>query len=208
MLLFIARISYVLFIDFAQEEGHFFSSVSFTIMALLVLKEKTQKRALFLFCSLIFPAVFIFFFFFFVLVYFAWRNLLDLWKTCACTVHPIGKQTKKLEEYQSYANIPVRYIQLYCHCLKLWRGRKKKKERKEKKERKKENKILWISGRVLTYFCFLVCFLSASSVCARRTVVCFFLFFEKFSLSTFKFACELGSMKEMFICGEPRDLCT
>ena len=136
MLLFIARISYVLFIDFAQEEGHFFSSVSFTIMALLVLKEKTQKRALFLFCSLIFPAVFIFFFFF-VLVYFAWRNLLDLWKTCACTVHPIGKQTKKLEEYQSYANIPVRYIQLYCHCLKLWRGRKKKKERKEKKERKK-----------------------------------------------------------------------
>ena len=64
MLLFIARISYVLFIDFAQEEGHFFSSVSFTIMALLVLKEKTQKRALFLFCSLIFPAVFTFFSFF------------------------------------------------------------------------------------------------------------------------------------------------
>lgn len=136
MLLFIAMISYVLFIDFAQEEGHFFSSVSFTIMALLVLKEKTQKTRSFPILFSYFPKRIHFFFFFvlvyFPLVYFAWRTLLDLWKTCACTVHPIGKQTKKLEEYQSYANIPVRYIQLYCHCLKLWRGRKRKKERKKK----------------------------------------------------------------------------
>ena len=136
MLLFIARISYVLFIDFAQEEGNFFSSVSFTIMALLVLKEKTQKRALFLFCSLIFPAVFTFFSFFgsrlFSPCLFCVENLVRPMENMCLYSSSYWKTNEKArgeEEYQSYANSPVRYIQLYCHCLKLWRGRKKKKER-------------------------------------------------------------------------------
>lgn len=76
------------------------------------------------------------------------------------------KKKKKLEqkEYQSYANIPVRYIQLYCHCLSIaFEGRrnssekkKKKKETGRKRRRKKQCHRLyrWISGSVVPFFFF------------------------------------------------------